>query len=65
MARLAVTGEKPEAVLVAPKVEAVIEPDAQLDEAYREKIARFRALYKAVKTEFQPERAGEIRDERR
>lgn len=48
LARLAVSDERPEDVVVAPALHDVIEPDPKLHEAYQPRIAAFRALYKAL-----------------
>ncbi|MBL6946463.1 MAG: xylulokinase [Rhodospirillales bacterium] len=52
LARLAVTGERPVEVCVKPPVEAAIEPDMALHQAYQPSIARFRRLYAALRSEF-------------
>ncbi|MGE0239183.1 MAG: xylulokinase [Parvibaculaceae bacterium] len=49
LARLAVTNEEADRVVVPPPVRDVIEPDAALHAAYRPRIAAFRALYGALK----------------
>ena len=52
LARLAVTGEKPEAVCGKPRVAEVLEPAAALVRAYATKGERFRFLYRALRPEF-------------
>lgn len=52
LARLAVTGEAPEAVCTAPEVLETIEPEAPLVELYGPRIEAFRRLYGALKPEF-------------
>ena len=52
LARLALTGEAPEAVCTKPPVADVLEPHAPLVEAYRARGERFRALYRALRAEF-------------
>ena len=52
LARLAVTGERPADVCVKPPVEAVIEPDMALHQAYQPSVERFRRLYVALRSEF-------------
>lgn len=49
LARLAVTNEEAERVVVPPPIRDVITPDAGLREAYRPRIEAFRTLYKALK----------------
>lgn len=49
LARLAVTKEAAETVVVPPPVRDVIEPDPALHEAYQPRLQAFRALYKALK----------------
>jgi xylulokinase len=53
LARLALTGEAPEAVCLAPEIADVTEPDPALAEKFAHTRERFRALYAAVKPEFQ------------
>ena len=52
LARLAVTGEAPEALCRPPEIADVTEPDPGLAEAFAKQRERFRALYGAVKGEF-------------
>jgi len=52
LARMAATGEPPEAVSTAPAIAAVTEPEPRLAEAFRQQRMRFKALYEAVKGEF-------------
>ncbi|WP_343074031.1 xylulokinase [Microvirga zambiensis] len=52
LARLAATGEAPEAVCTAPSILETIEPQPQLVELYRPRIEAFRNLYRALKPEF-------------
>ncbi len=52
LARLAMTGETPEALCAAPPVADVTEPDPALVAAFRPRIARFRSLYRALAPEF-------------
>jgi xylulokinase len=49
---MAVTGEPPAAVATVPAVERVFAPDPALTAAYAPRLARFRALYRALKPEF-------------
>jgi xylulokinase len=48
LARLAATGEDPEAVCRKPGIAAEVAPDPALAAAYAEKLIKFRSLYKAV-----------------
>jgi len=52
LARIAVTGEAPEAVCTAPQIEDVFEPEPGLVAAFSAKRVRFRALYAALQGEF-------------
>jgi xylulokinase len=52
LARLAATGEAPEAVCTAPSILETIEPQPQLVELYGPRIEAFRSLYRALKPEF-------------
>jgi len=52
LARMAVTGQTPTQVCVRPEIFDVTEPQAELVDAYKPKIAQFRRLYKALKDEF-------------
>lgn len=52
LARLAVTGEEPGLVCTKPGIAAEIAPDPTLAALYRERLARFRSLYRALKPEF-------------
>jgi len=52
LARLAVTGEDPATVCVAPPTERVIEPDADLTEIYRQRLAVYRQLYRVLRESF-------------
>ncbi|MEO7425864.1 MAG: xylulokinase [Fibrobacteria bacterium] len=52
LARLALTGEKPEAVCTAPAVDHVIAPEAAWSERYDEKLSLYRNLYQDVKARF-------------
>jgi xylulokinase len=52
LARLAVTGEAPEALCRPPEIADVTEPDPRLTEAFAKQRDRFKALYAAVKEEF-------------
>jgi len=52
LARLAATGEAPEAVCKPAEVADVTEPDAGLAEAFAKARERFKALYGAVRAEF-------------
>lgn len=49
LARLAVTGEAPDAVCLRPQVIETIEPEAALVGAYADRYAAYRALYPAMK----------------
>jgi xylulokinase len=53
LARLARTGEAPEALCKPPPVADVTEPEAALVAAFRPRIDRFRSLYRALAPEFQ------------
>jgi xylulokinase len=53
LARMALTGEAPEAVAGPPQVQDVTEPDPRMVPLYQEQLLRFRALYRAVADEFQ------------
>jgi len=48
LARLAVTGEDPAGVVVAPAVRQVLAPDAALHAAYQPRLEAFRTLYRAM-----------------
>lgn len=48
LARLAVTGEDPAGVVVAPPVRQVLAPDAALHAAYQPRLEAFRTLYRAM-----------------
>jgi xylulokinase len=52
LARLAVTGEAPAAVCTKAEVVETIDPDADLQRSYRERIAVYRRLYPALKGRF-------------
>jgi len=52
LGRLALTGEAPADVLLAPAIADVTEPEAALVEAYRPSLDRFRRLYRALKPSF-------------
>ncbi len=52
LARLALTGEEPGKVCTKPGIAAEIAPDPALAALYRERLARFRSLYQALKPEF-------------
>jgi xylulokinase len=52
LARLAWTGENPEAVCVAPEVDHVIEPEAAWIEGYDRKAALYRKLYQDLEPRF-------------
>ena len=52
LARLAVTGESPQAVCVAPPITQVIEPDAALAELLAGRRAIFQRLYRQLKDIF-------------
>jgi xylulokinase len=52
LARLAVHGEAPSTVCVAPPVERVVEPDAALRERYAERITLYRRLYRELRDSF-------------
>jgi xylulokinase len=56
LARLAVTGEAPEAVCTAPAVEATVEPDAELRDRYVERRVVFRELYGRLRQSFRHSR---------
>ena len=52
LARIAATGETPQAVCTAPSILETIEPQPQLVELYGPRIEAFRSLYRALKPEF-------------
>ncbi len=52
LARLALTGEKPEDVCTAPAIDHVIEPEAAWIEGYDRKAALYRKLYQDLKPNF-------------
>jgi xylulokinase len=52
LARLALTGERPEEVCLAPPVDAVFEPDPALAARYSQAYQRYRRLYQALAPEF-------------
>jgi xylulokinase len=52
LARLAATGESPEAVCKPPPIADETAPDPRLSEAFAPKIERFRRLYRALAPEF-------------
>ena len=52
LARMAATGEPPEAVCQKPEIADVTEPDAELAGLFARQRERFKALYGAVKPEF-------------
>ena len=52
LARLAVDNEAPHAVCTEPAVERVIEPVPALRERYRDRLASYRALYRALRETF-------------
>jgi xylulokinase len=52
LARLALTGEKPEAVCTAPEVDHVIQPEAAWSERYASGLALYRSLYQDLKPRF-------------
>jgi xylulokinase len=52
LARMAATGEPPEAVCVKPEIADVTEPDPELGAKFARQRERFTALYAAVKPEF-------------
>ncbi len=52
LARIAATGEAPEAVCLPPEIADVTEPDPKLAEKFARARERFKALYAAVKPEF-------------
>lgn len=54
LARLARTGEAPEAVCSPPEIRETIEPEADLRRAYAPSLARFRALYPLLRETFTP-----------
>lgn len=60
LGRLCVTGETVDAVVVAPAIERLIEPDPKLHELYRPRLSAFRMLYTALRPVFrpQPDEAG-------
>jgi xylulokinase len=58
LARLAATGEAPEAVCTAPPVARVVEPDPALGERSRLPLARFRSLYPRLRPAFAEGIAG-------
>ena len=52
LARLASTGEAPDAVCTAPTIIETVEPDPSLVERYAPRVEAFRSLYRALKPEF-------------
>jgi xylulokinase len=52
LARIAATGEAPEAVCLPPEIADVTEPDPKLADLFARQRERFKALYAAVKPEF-------------
>ena len=52
LARIAATGETPQAVCTLPPVQDTTLPDARLVAAYKPRVEQFRRLYKALKPEF-------------
>lgn len=52
LARLAATGEAPDAVCTAPSILETIEPQPRIVELYGPRIEAFRRLYRALKPEF-------------
>jgi xylulokinase len=52
LGRLALTGEKPDAVSVPPPVKHVIEPDPELSGRLRERRRIFTQLYRNLKNTF-------------
>ena len=52
LARIAATGEDPEAICTPPQIEDVTEPEPGLVAAFAAKRVRFRALYAALQGEF-------------
>jgi xylulokinase len=58
LARLALTGELPQAVCSKPPTLDVFEPDPALHAAYRDRFEAFRSLYEALKGEFRRREDG-------
>jgi xylulokinase len=52
LARIALTGEPPEAVCLPPQIADVTEPDPKLADLFGRQRERFAALYGALKPEF-------------
>jgi xylulokinase len=52
LARMAATGEPPEAVCLPPEIADVTEPDPKLAAMFSAERKRFKALYSAVREEF-------------
>jgi len=52
LARIAATGEPPEAVCLSPEIADVTEPDPELAGLFARQRERFKALYAALKPEF-------------
>lgn len=52
LARIAATGEAPEAVCTKPEIETVVEPNRSQTDRYAEQAEKFRALYTALRGEF-------------
>jgi xylulokinase len=52
LARLAVSGEDPAAVCIAPAVNQVIEPDPQRRSYYADRLATYREIYRALRPTF-------------
>jgi len=59
LARLAATGEAPEAICVPPAILETIEPDPSIVNLYVPRIQAFRRLYRALKPEFRQAQAGD------
>jgi xylulokinase len=62
LARLAKTGESPEALCKPPPVADRTEPDAALVAAFKPRLGRFRRLYRALAPEFGAAPRGETRN---
>lgn len=52
LGRLAVTGEDPAAVCTAGEIVDTVQPEADMSAYYKEGLAKYRALYKALKDQF-------------
>ncbi len=61
LARLAVTGESPEQVCLAPETRMTCDPDPRLAARYRERMPAFRGLYDTLKNTFRIDSEARLR----